>query len=416
MIKINSKNSFVIKFKPSNIEYAIFKYLWIIIILPKALQFLVYVALLLIIGKQNRIHLHIFSKIIIIMSIIQLIAVVMQCIINDPDKSRIFAAINTSLIWVLAAIFYSVFRYRNNLGLNELKTINRYIIINFIILFAVYALSLFSKKNVYTIAGMNLVLRKADYLSTGVTTRFCGFMDTVLCPSHMFIFSFPLYVYSAVSSRTKPWLLFLFGVFSFVPIFATHSRIGTVICLSQLVILLGVIFNNSKIRVKHLVCIFATVIILFFVLTNFNYIKSNFWNFFNSRDGSNSTRFSIYHNSIKKAWTESPFIGMGIKYMFGKYPYGSHCTYIGIFYKTGILGLCVFVTAFFILYTALFKNLKYSVWGKGIFLMLVVYMFFLVFADLDATNWIVLSFFSVCGLMSNKNLGSTVQSMHKRNE
>lgn len=59
------------------------------------------------------------------------------------------------------------------------------------------------------------------------------------------------------------------------------------------------------------------------------------------RESSSSYRFSLYEFGIKRVGAESPLVGFGVKHEVPQYkiPVGSHSTFIGAFYKTGILGL-----------------------------------------------------------------------------
>ncbi|WP_312682864.1 O-antigen ligase family protein [Stenotrophomonas chelatiphaga] len=63
------------------------------------------------------------------------------------------------------------------------------------------------------------------------------------------------------------------------------------------------------------------------------------------RESSSSYRFSLYEFGVKHVTTESPIIGFGVKHEVPQYkiPVGSHSTFIGAFYKTGILGLAALV-------------------------------------------------------------------------
>ena len=91
-----------------------------------------------------------------------------------------------------------------------------------------------------------------------------------------------------------------------------------------------------------------------------------------AREGSNATRGNIYSASIEKAFAESPLIGMGIKDLspYDLIPYGSHSTYVGFFYKTGIIGL--------IIGTVLVLYLNYEIYKQSRFIQSGRLTFFLV--------------------------------------
>lgn len=72
--------------------------------------------------------------------------------------------------------------------------------------------------------------------------------------------------------------------------------------------------------------------------------ENSIHSFILARAGSNHTRIQIYLESIKLAFENSPVWGMGIKHISETgYPLGSHSTYIGVFYKTGVTGTLLFV-------------------------------------------------------------------------
>ena len=132
-----------------------------------------------------------------------------------------------------------------------------------------------------------------------------------------------------------------------------------------------------------------------------------FYSFFNSRGGSNEARFEVYTRSINKAWTESPLIGIGIKYMVdGFIPYGSHSTYIGVFYKVGIIGSVAFAIGIWNEISYVRRRLKCNEYGLYIFLQFLLYFFFLVFADIDGVNWVMVSIVSMWGTISRLELNN----------
>lgn len=396
------------KISMNNIELYIFKYLWILILSPKPVQMGVYILLLFILVHNKRIKFDMFSCLIILYSCVQFLAILVQLITKHPDAARIFAAMNTASIWIVATMFYLVFKNREDYSQNEIRHICLYIKINFCILFLVYVISIVTDRAVINIGSFSYCLERADYLATGRTLRFAGLMDTVLCPSHFFIIQFPLLVYGMKLCNDNIWKILFWGLLGMIPVIATHSRTGIVIGTMQFLIAFLYVLSSyiDKKMIYGIISIFC-ISAMVFMLISFSEISKYAYLFFNSRASSNNMRFTIYQNSISLALKKSPIIGMGIKYMMGRYPYGSHSTYIGVFYKVGILGSVLFVIAFYILFKTMWNALRKTLYGKTVIFMLFLYLLFLVFADLDATDWITVSFFSVCGLILNKGINSS---------
>lgn len=68
---------------------------------------------------------------------------------------------------------------------------------------------------------------------------------------------------------------------------------------------------------------------------------------FLSRAESNSMRFMLYKKSFERMLVNNPLLGMGIKDLYKDtiYPYGSHSSYVGYFYKTGLIGGSIYLLA-----------------------------------------------------------------------
>ncbi len=391
------------KISLKDIELKIFKYLWVFILLPKELQFALYIAILVYLVSKKGLKFDTFAKLVLMFILIDFVAIFSQVITGKPENSRLFAAFNTAAIWGVAIIFYCYFREKTNSTKGYLHILSKYAAVNFFILFLVWCVSLVISKNTISIDGLTYYLRRNDFLSTGTTTRFCGLMDTLLCPSHFYIIQMPIIFLDCVINNVKTKTFLLVGLIGIIPVIDTHSRAGLVICILLYAMASFYLIKNrahSKKVVQGIyllsaICLFAIAIVMIPEIKNF--ING----FINGRTGSNNTRLSIYINSIRTTWESSPIIGMGIKYMMGKYPLGSHSTYIGIFYKTGIIGSVIFVLSFFNLYSKLYRNLIKLRCGRTIFAMLLCYLPFLIFADLDATDWIIVCFFSICGILLN---------------
>ena len=391
--------------KEEKIIVRLFKYLWIIILLPKVLQFVFYGCVLLHFIFRKRIRKFPLSSVFLLgMVCIQGVAICQQCLLGKANLSRFLAALNTAGIWLIAVLLF-VYCY-TYVRKDMLLLISKYLAFDIGILIFLYFLSLNVEMQTITILGQTYALKRMDYLASGTTTRFAAFTETVLGPSHLFCMGFPIsliYVKKWKSNMVK----LAYCVLAYMAVFATHSRIGQLVCAAVLLFGLWYLFMMDSKGILHLnrkaqVCIII-VLAMFcmgFVIQNYESLAVWFMRLLHSRSGSNNARFSIYRESIKMAFQESPIIGIGIKYMLGSFPYGSHCTYIGVFYKTGFAGFICFILGFEELFRKLWKdNIKqYSM----IIYSFLLYLVMLIFADIDGSNWSIVSWFVVWGIMSKR--------------
>lgn len=332
--------------------------------------------------------------------IIQLFAIAIQ-LFNTSETSRIYAALNTSFIWLIACGYYTMF-IRMDLTKNVCNKLNRYVKFIIIVFLFLYIFSLIYDKNTINILGMNLNLKKADYLSSGVTSRFCALMETPLATSHMFILLMP--VISVLPREKKDNnAMFVLTSFFYIAVLSGHSRMGMIISticyLSYLIKFLT--YKKIDMQTKRLVFVFIFIICLLITVLNYNFIKHIIIELFIRREGSNNARFQIYRLSIRKVMLEAPLWGIGIKYMISSIslPYGSHSTYIGLFYKVGILGMIVFLYGFYKILKRIIKLYANSSISVEIIIMITSYFVFLIFADIDGIDWVIVLAFSIWALI-----------------
>jgi len=84
------------------------------------------------------------------------------------------------------------------------------------------------------------------------------------------------------------------------------------------------------------------------------------------------------------------------------YPIGSHSTYIGALYKSGIFGFIPFVAMLYYV----FKSIRETRLGITKNLITILYVFMLVLfttMDMDATEWFLIYFFAFLGIFSSSN-------------
>ena len=119
-------------------EYFVFKFLWIIVLLPKTVQLGCFgVIAIVMIRKSNsmcKITRDSVNFSFLLPNILLLLAIISSAIMRSHDVERIFAAINTCLITFIAVKFYNIYLKVN---INYEK-ISRYMLINFMILCAIW--------------------------------------------------------------------------------------------------------------------------------------------------------------------------------------------------------------------------------------------------------------------------------------
>lgn len=121
------------------------------------------------------------------------------------------------------------------------------------------------------------------------------------------------------------------------------------------------------------------------------------------RVGSNSTRQIIYVETIH-AWKQHKFIGSGIKAIGSLgYPLGSHSSYLGFLYKTGIVGFICVIIGFGVKCRKLVIHLKgLDTFCATCIMAVLSLLIFFIFEDIDGSNWLVCVWMAMLGIISNQ--------------
>lgn len=400
--------TFRFSFTTEDILVWIIKFLWVFVLMPKSMQFVAYAAILLLLLWKNRINFADETFFVLAGCVVQIIAIIIQLATAHPSSSRAFAAFNTTAIWILAIAFYAL----SKKGTDRDRLIHRTaaaIRMNIYIMFVLYLFSLVYKSNTITMFGLRYYLRRYDYLSTGRTTRFCALMESVLGPSHLYFVSVPLLMAdNSIKPSGKNLVAMLLCN---ICVIATHSRVGTVACtLATAIILYRTLTKRLDPNLRRIVAVMVIAVAAYFIVINRRMLGDMVLSFFNARAGSNNARFTIYSQSIKRVLEESPLVGIGIKYMIGSFPYGSHCTYIGLLYKAGIIGASFFMYGLYRIVSDIYRKAPRTPWNTSSFLVLLCYFLLLVFADIDGSDWVIVSMFITWGFMSIPPAADTVDT------
>lgn len=388
-MKINSKNK----------GDVLFKYIWIIAIMPKQIQFFLLGILAMYLINRSKIALDRISLFIIGYAITHVISIYINIIGNDYSSERILAAINTALVWLVAILIYLY--YKNNKI--DIGRIIKYSIKNLIIMnaFLIIAMLFYYIFHINEVSIFRKALYGIDWYGGVNVIRFSGLLEY---PNLVALFFMIFYPISMIKYNNSSMLKkIVVSVIFLLPVIFSRSRSGYILAIVAIGVCLLNDFLSSSKRKKYINVFFLMIImIIVFILIfgGLDAIKNILITMFNSREGSNNTRMNIYAESIRMTMINSPIIGCGIKNFIGDYPLGSHSTYIGIFYKTGLLGSVLFILALYNIVKSLIKNLKYKRFIFGAVFCLAVLVIGIV-EDLDGSNWFLSVYFAVIGITTN---------------
>jgi len=315
---------------------------------------------------------------------------------QEVEVERVFAALNVVGIWFFSLIAYCYY-YQNEVDFSKIK---KYLYINMVImiLLSILFLLIRYRTNIF-ILGRPLAF--TDWLSTGQTERFTGFLEYANLISVFFLIIFPIALLH-IYEKSKLCFLFFIG-FSLIPVITSNSRVTLAAMLFALSFLL--FFYLFKSRTRALVLLLLPLVIaLIFILWSVE-IGVVLADFLNSRSGSNTLRFVVYEESLRVVFQRSPFIGIGIRESFATSAHlGTHSTYVGIIFRTGIIGALFFYSQLLAQIAKLITKLLQS--GYGSFLGFVIaFLVIIMFEDIDGSNWVLYMLFVYMGMLNYSSLG-----------
>ena len=378
--------------------YFLFDFFWAIVLFPKPVQLVVLLGFMLyfmnvklIISKDK------FALTQLIVLGIYAISIIFNAIISFHELTRVLAAVNTILITFTAInlyIFFSTVQIDTS-RVGKSFLFNTGVLLLFLLIYLFYP-----AKESLTIMGYSV--SAIDYIKAS-GTRFVGFFAYSNLIPLFSIVSIPF-----ITDYFNKREIYSFGiiVLNFIFSYFANSRSGQII---MLFITAFFVYDYLKLKVKKgirkLYVLIAVTIIAILGLVAFPYILAKINYMFSSRAASNSMRFAIYQNSIEKMIDNNPIIGMGIKDLYGDsiYPYGSHSTYIGYFYKTGILGGCLYIQSIIIYLCRITKWKKRTLTDFVYFISAIALFFWMVLEDLDGTNWSICYAYTILGIIRSRS-------------
>lgn len=377
-----------------------------IFVLPKSIQLVVLlIFVLLIIKRTQSFHLDIFSIFILAYIAIYALSIIINSM-KPIDGDRIFASINTIAIWIIGLFFYLSIK---NLNISTEK-INKIIFVNSSLIIILSILFLLHRNGIFTINNWLMTrVSSIDWINGVKTTRFNGLMEY---PNLISLYFLILMNQILEYTQKKKWLVkIIYPLLIIVPLFASGSRSGMIIGIAEILQHYYTAIKSKRINketlevIKFVGLIFISIIIIPLIL-------DFFVSLLNAREGSNTMREDIYRTSISAVDKCNILIGCGIKIMYYGYPLGSHSTYIGAYYKTGILGLIILLISFA---TLVSSRLKKSGWPNDVIYTVLLFIM-LVFEDIDGANWLLILFFLCQSIYLIKIRTNHNQSTLQKNE
>lgn len=374
----------------------LFSLLWIVAVLPKYMQLALLLSVLIYLFHKTewKIRLDSFSSLIVSYIGVYLVSITLATA-SIGGIGRCLAAINNAMTWVIAVFFYAIYSNAQVCMAKIYKACFTNILVMFFL--AVYAKCSFEKGNdAFAIPVIGQL-----YAREWPSYRFSAFLDypTLVVAIILLVMPGALCYLLSKGCKWASLLIAIYLVANGFSLYYSYSRSGYVLyALGAIGVLVSCLITDKRIRI--LVPVFGILIILILMCTPL--IQSVVGKLLSLREGSNNSRMIIYTETFQ-AFCRKPIIGCGIKEASSiGYPKGSHCTYLGFLYKTGILGTVCVLSAFaqkIAELVRIFFREKKEMVICAIFLLLV--FAFAIFEDLDGADWLLCVFFACLGFASN---------------
>lgn len=384
-----------------NQDLLLFYLLWPIIVAPKEIQFFVIMIVLIDLIRRHRLYFDTLSYVMIVFITIYLVSIVYNLIVNSYELNRILATINTFSLWIFSLIVYLIFK-SINIKLDAIKKIT---FINYCILIGLWMSSLivYSVTKSPNIRIGNRILYYNEWFNSMNVIRFVGFMEYTNLIILFFMFFYPFYILYVMHFRNK-FLKVVLIIGGILPVITTFSRSGYLIVLTYLFVV-GT-YYVYKVMNKRLFFPIAFILLSIAIgllgYTTFpKDISGVLQELLNAREGSNDSRTYLMKESMRVTLDTSPLIGMGVKVtsLIG-YPLGSHSTFLGFFYRTGIIGFIV-GSALFIFITIKMLFISGGPEKMVLKLSLLLMPFLFIVEDIDGANWLMVFYFLLVGITFN---------------
>ncbi|WP_407656700.1 O-antigen ligase family protein [Lysinibacillus yapensis] len=251
---------------------------------------------------------------------------------------------------------------------------------------------------------LHRILYYSEWFGGKEVMRFVALMEYSNLIVLFFMFFYPLYSLFILELQYKLLKIPLL-IIGLIPIFSTFSRSGYIIILIYLLSIALLYFYrkmNCNLFISFISFLSACCIFIF-MYTGFSQELFSVLNeLLSAREGSNDSRTFLITESIRVTIENSPIIGMGIKTTSSiGYPLGSHSTFVGFFYKAGIIGFILSLIIFTIIAIKLLiskGNLTHSIMKLSLLLMIPMF----IVEDIDGSNWLIIFYFIFASILINK--------------
>lgn len=386
-------------------SYILFQFLWLIVIMPKEIQFVMLAGISCILIWKGKKH----SPDLVVGCVLayagcHILSILYNAITGEYSIVRILAACNTALIWIVAAGIYHYYRWNsvNYQKLAKAGFANGGCMAGLSVIFLI--VRNFTDGFAVPIINCVLLAREKDIFIDRI--RFWGFQGypTLIVAFELLMFPFAFwYVWTKLPKKIRVAGVTILTCGVLLPIYFSYSRSGYVLIGVEVLIFALLLFSEKlNKKQRYGLYIILVVVGICVILVGHGLIIKIYHALVNMRAGSNGTRVVIYEETWK-CFLRHPILGCGIKELSSTgYPLGSHCSYLGFLYKTGIIG-----TAF--MFIALGKNavhmIQNIVQNDNLLASLcsvaigLLYLFFL-FEDVDGADWLVCMWMALSGILS----------------
>ncbi|HEO6217116.1 TPA: capsule biosynthesis protein CapK [Streptococcus agalactiae] len=371
-----------------DLDYSLFYALWVLILVPNQwYQFLIItiIVLLLLWKSEFRISISNSSILFLLWLFIYLFAILIRGTQEDITFQRFIAELLKLISTGYALFFYNYYRkadFNSSVVRNVVK-------VNYFVLFLITVLYLFFPMLKPTLFGRELF--SIEWFPH-MRIRLAAYFEYATLIGQFILFSYPILFLKPQKHMENILISLLLTICSYF----SGARILLVCMLVLLASLLldYILFKtNLKLTKKNTFILGMTFL---FITACFSY---NIWSIIEKiimyRNQSTITRMIVYQESIIEVLKGNILFGQGIRVPSSEGIFlGSHSTYISVFYRTSLLGIVLYFSAFILLYKeAISKNYKIY---RLFFYTLLCYT---LFEEIDPNHWSIVLLFSTFGIV-----------------
>ncbi|HHV3582825.1 TPA: capsule biosynthesis protein CapK [Streptococcus agalactiae] len=371
-----------------DLDYSLFYALWVLILVPNQwYQFLIItIIVLLLLWKSGfRISISNSSILFLLWLFIYLFAILIRGTQEDITFQRFIAELLKLISTGYALFFYNYYRkadFNSSVVRNVVK-------VNYFVLFLITVLYLFFPMLKPTLFGRELF--SIEWFPH-MRIRLAAYFEYATLIGQFILFSYPILFLKPQKHMENILISLLLTICSYF----SGARILLVCMLVLLASLLldYILFKtNLKLTKKNTFILGMTFL---FITACFSY---NIWSIIEKiimyRNQSTITRMIVYQESIIEVLKGNILFGQGIRIPSSEGIFlGSHSTYISVFYRTSLLGIVLYFSAFILLYKeAISKNYKIY---RLFFYTLLCYT---LFEEIDPNHWSIVLLFSTFGIV-----------------